>query len=286
MVSLCLVPKACSIIRCLSFSGEPVRRKAGVLVDAFLVPVVVVLFFSTLVRSTFGFGDALISMPLLSLFLPIQTVAPLVAFVSITTSILIVARDWRAVDWRSAGHLIFSAAFGIPLGLFWLKRADESLVKLLLAATILSFSLFSLSSPKGFVLKTDRSIWLFGFWSGVFGGAYNAFGPPLVIYGTLRQWSPEQFRATIQGYVLPIGAFMITGHFLAGFDPVVLQYYVVGAGFLVVAVWLGRKIHSRFQGPAFRRSIFFLLILVGSLLATQAVLSRAPVLQDKHFPIP
>jgi hypothetical protein len=28
-------------------------------------------------------------------------------------------------------------------------------------------------------------------------------GPPLVIYGALRRWTPERFRATLQGYFLP-----------------------------------------------------------------------------------
>ena len=28
-------------------------------------------------------------------------------------------------------------------------------------------------------------------------------GPPLVIYGALRRWSPQHFRATLQGYFLP-----------------------------------------------------------------------------------
>ena len=40
----------------------------------------------------------------------------------------------------------------------------------------------------------------FGFFAGILGGAYNTNGPPVVIYGSLRKWSPATFRATLQGY--------------------------------------------------------------------------------------
>jgi hypothetical protein len=52
-------------------------------------------------------------------------------------------------------------------------------------------------------------------------------GPPLVIYGTLRQWSPEQFRATRQGYFLPAGLLGVGGFWLAGlWTPAVTRDYL------------------------------------------------------------
>ncbi|MHC5056799.1 MAG: TSUP family transporter [Planctomycetota bacterium] len=55
-----------------------------------------------------------------------------------------------------------------------------------------------------------------GFCAGVLGGAYNTNGPPIVVYGTMRGWEPERFKATLQGFFLPTGAFIIAGHALSG----------------------------------------------------------------------
>ena len=48
-----------------------------------IIYLLVVLFISTLVRATFGFGDALIAMPLLALVINIKIVTPLVAIIAI-----------------------------------------------------------------------------------------------------------------------------------------------------------------------------------------------------------
>src|SRR5262249_25397617 len=72
-----------------------------------------------------------------------------------------------------------------------------------LPVTIIVFSTYCLAGRRRFELKDDRLAWLFGFTGGVLGGAYGMNGPPLVVYGSLRHWSPEHFRATLQGYFLP-----------------------------------------------------------------------------------
>ena len=55
-----------------------------------------------------------------------------------------------------------------------------------------------------------------GFCAGVLGGAYGMNGPPLVIYGAMRRWSAQHFRATLQGYFLPASIIGMGGYWLAG----------------------------------------------------------------------
>ena len=75
-------------------------------------------------------------------------------------------------------------------------------------------------------LTDDRQAWLFGLSAGVLGGAYGMNGPPLVVYGALRRWSPEHFRATLQGYFLPASVIGMIGYWAAGlWTPSVSRYY-------------------------------------------------------------
>jgi uncharacterized membrane protein YfcA len=53
-------------------------------VNTLVIHVIVVVFVATLIRSSFGFGEALVAVPLLALRMPIQVAAPLAVLVSIT----------------------------------------------------------------------------------------------------------------------------------------------------------------------------------------------------------
>ena len=46
-------------------------------VDGTILPILAVIFLATLIRSAFGFGEALVAVPLLSLLIPVEQAVPL-----------------------------------------------------------------------------------------------------------------------------------------------------------------------------------------------------------------
>jgi hypothetical protein len=84
------------------------------------VCVLFILFVATLIRSAFGFGEALVAVPLLAFFVPLGVAAPLAVLVSITVAAIVVVQDWNKIHLESTGWLVFSTLFGIPLGLLLL----------------------------------------------------------------------------------------------------------------------------------------------------------------------
>src|SRR5690242_7738588 len=106
--------------------------------------ILAILFFATLIRAMLGFGEALIAVPLLALLMPIDQAAPLAVLVSITIALVILALDWRQVHFRSAGSLLISTLFGIPIGLWMLSAVPEAVVKTILAIVIAAFSIYAL----------------------------------------------------------------------------------------------------------------------------------------------
>jgi len=194
-----------------------------------------VIFLATLVRSTFGFGEALIAVPLLALVIPVKVAAPVAALVSVTVAAIVVVQDWRDVQTRSAGWLVVSTIFGIPIGLLMLTRVPEPIVKGVLGVVIIAFSVRGVRS-RAWRLATDRGAWMFGFAAGVLGGAYGMNGPPLVVYGSMRGWSPAEFRATLQGYFLPASAIGMAGYSLIGlWTPEVTRLYLASLPGVLVA---------------------------------------------------
>ncbi|MGH9144829.1 MAG: TSUP family transporter, partial [Vicinamibacterales bacterium] len=107
------------------------------------------IFIATLIRSTLGFGEALVAVPLLALRIPVGVAAPLAVLVSIAVAGVVVVQDWRGIEIQAAAGLILAALFGLPLGILLLARTDDHVVKVLLGSLIVAFSLYSLSTDRG-----------------------------------------------------------------------------------------------------------------------------------------
>ncbi|HZL27393.1 MAG TPA: sulfite exporter TauE/SafE family protein [Acidobacteriaceae bacterium] len=236
--------------------------------------VLLIAFVATLIRSTFGFGEALIAVPLLALILPIEVAAPVAVLLSITIAAVVVVQDWRKIHLRSTGWLLAPTFVGIPAGIWLLKSAHHDLVKAVLALVIVAFSgYFSLgrNPPR---LEKDSHAWLLGcgFFAGILGGAYGMNGPPLVIYGAMRRWSPQHFRATLQGYFLPASIVGVVGYWLSGlWTAAVTHYFLIALVAAVPAIFLGRVLNHRLRGDAFLKYVHAGVVTVGIVLLVQAV---------------
>jgi uncharacterized membrane protein YfcA len=248
--------------------------------------VLAVIFLATVIRSGFGFGEALIAVPLLALVMPVEVAAPLAVLFSITVAVIVLIQDWRKVHVQSAMWLVVSTLFGIPLGLFLLTTVEEAIIKAILAVCIIGFSVFCLAGRVRLELRNDKLVWAFGFIAGILGGAYGMNGPPLVVYGSLRRWSPEHFRATLQGYFLPASIIGTCGYWWTGiWSRDVNHYYVVSLPVALAAIFLGRWINRRIKAEAFIAYVHVGLIVIGSILLVQSIWQeKRPILvQDETF---
>jgi len=242
--------------------------------DAATLQVLAVVFLATLIRSAFGFGEALFAVPLLALFIPLKVAAPLAVLVSITIAAVVVAQDGRKIHLRSTGWLVGATLAGIPVGLLLLTSSHQQAVKIALAIFIMVFAVYSLVGSRPPELKRDSKAWLLGcgFLAGIFGGAYGMNGPPLVIYGAMRRWSAQHFRATLQGYFLPASIIGMGGYWMAGlWVPAVTHYYLLCLPVILPAVWLGRVVNHRMHGEAFLKYVYAGLAAIGVVLLAQSL---------------
>ena len=229
--------------------------------------IILIVTGSAFVRSFFGFGLALTAMPLLALVTTLQVATPLAAMLGTTIGFLILWRNWREVDVRAAWKLVLSSCVGIPFGLIVLKTAPDALVKGILGVIIMAFGAYSLFQPKLIALGQRNWAYIFGFIAGIMGGAYNTSGPVVILYGTMRRWTPPQFRASMQGYFVPTGTFIFLGHGVSGlWTPWVLQLYLLTLPTVLIAYALGEKYNGRVSADRFEQLLYIILIIIGFLL--------------------
>ena len=232
---------------------------------------------ATLIRSAFGFGEALIAVPLLAFCIPLGVAAPLAVLVSITVAGIIVVQDWKSIHLGSTFWLVLSTLFGIPLGLLLLMSSHQKIVKATLALIIMAFSTYSLIGRTPLELRRESRFWLLacGFCAGVLGGAYGMNGPPLAVYGAMRRWSAQNFRATLQGYFLPASLIGMGGYWLAGlWTSTVTHYYLISLPVTILGVFLGRVINHRLRGEVFLKYLYIGLASIGALLLVQTITDR------------
>lgn len=231
--------------------------------------ILIISFVASLVRSTLGFGESLIAVPLFLLFLPVEIAVPLSVMLSIVIALVVVIQDHKNIHFESAKWLIIYAIPGIPLGIAILIYGNDVIIKVGLGVLIIIYSLYSMFSKSSAILKRDNKIWLFacGFLSGVFGGAYGLNGPPLVVYGNLRQWSPKHFRATLQAYFLPVSILSVLGYFAKGLITTeVTTYFTISLITTIPAIFLGRYLNHRLKNDSFFNYVYGGLAVIGMVL--------------------
>jgi uncharacterized membrane protein YfcA len=224
------------------------------------------LFLCAFMRSAVGFGDALLAIPLLGMIMPLSTASPVVALAGFTMSLSIVVANQKTVDVQSAWRLIVASLVGIPFGVFLLQTAPERVVKCVLGLVLVLYGSYNLLTPGVPHVPHEKYAVPFGLLAGVLGGAYNTSGPPVVIYGTLRRWPPEYFRATMQCYFFCTSLATIASHAVASLlTPLVFELFLWALPGIGVGIYVGGKVHRMIPKQVFSRVLFSILVVIGVL---------------------
>lgn len=211
-------------------------------------------------------------MPILVSFLGISTASPLIALVGVALNGIIVAFSWRKILWKAAWRILLASTLAMPLGLWIILYAPEKAVKLVLGIFLILYGLYSLLPTPLPTLKNDRWAYFFGFLGGILGSAYNVNGPPVLIYGTMRRWPPEVFRATLNGYFFPSGIIVIIGHCIGGlWTGEVWTLFLWSLPALLIATWLGTLLNRKLDPTRFNRVLYVLIFGIGLLFTLTAI---------------
>ncbi len=242
--------------------------------DPLLVPLlfVILVFFSAFQQTVSGFGFALFLMPLATIVFGLRTAASLVALDAVTLYAINLFRYRNAVNGRQVWRLGTAAALGAPIGVWVLVNANEVIVKWLLGLLLIGYAAYSLAKPFALHVESDQWGYLAGFLGGCLGGAYNVPGPPIVIYGALRGWDKDEFRAVLQAIFLVSGTIAVASHFIAGrVTPDVRSLYATSVPGLLfgigAAAWADRHVNR----PRFRVLVSAMVLVMGVATILEAV---------------
>ncbi len=228
-----------------------------------IVILVIVVLASSLIQGMAGFGSALVSMSILTFFLPVKTATPLVLMNGVFVNIIIFLRLKQKFRFSKLLPLLVGSLIGIPVGIYGLILMPETVIKAILAVLIALYAIFSLVYRNH--TFNIRSWWgyFFGFLSGTLGSAFSTNGPPAVIYAILRDWGKSDIMVTLQAYFVISGLIIMAAHGINGLITLtVLKYWVLLIPIQLAGVFIGMRIFNRINQVVFRRIIYIMLIIL------------------------
>ncbi len=237
-----------------------------------LAIVVSLMFMYTFVGIVAGFGGALTTMPLVTLMIPVRMASPISVTVGTATALYAAFLDRKSVDWKSAAVLIIASFVGIPFGIYILKYAPDYVMKGILGVFLVIYSLYSLF-VKG-LPKYDRK-WLpipFGFLAGGLGAAFSTNGPPVVIYGQLRDLNKSAFRGTLNAFFAANNVGIVIGMLTSDILTVdTIKIVILSLPAMLIGWLVGQLVHKKLSKEFFQKVVYVLLILSGLALLKGAL---------------
>lgn len=239
--------------------------------------IVGIALFGALTRTIFGFGEALVTMPLLALAgVNLQSSTALIGALGLIVAVPAVIRFRSHIDVAIVRRLVVGSLLGVPIGLALVKWLPATIVEHLLGVFLIGYGSYSLwrdyhpvANAKAH-LTNPRFDYLAGAVSGALGSAYNSHGVPIVIYGTLKKWPVDELRGILQAHFVCVGLLVVMGQASAGFwNFSVVKLLLIIVPLLVIVVPFGNWVASKIAPDRLVRYIFGLLVVFGGLLLTR-----------------
>ena len=230
----------------------------------------------TLIQSGLGFGFALFFVPVASLFVaPREAVAVSLLLSSLASAgMYLEARPRTSL--REIAPLVVGALLGTPVGLVVLLRADETMLRLLVAAAVFVSVVTNLVAGKGHTheARPDPLIrqGAVGVLGGVIRGATSMGGPPIVLYQHWIGGGAGRIRGRLFAYFFWMGMPAMLMVIPTGlFTRDVVRDCALALPALAVGVVVGRLIRPHLNEVWFGRLSMLLLAATSAFAAWGAV---------------
>lgn len=225
-----------------------------------------------MVQGSLGFGFAIISVPLLSLLLPLKTIVPVVVFSSLIINIIIVLNTKKHLKICQIKVMIIFGLLGIPLGVYGLKNLDPDLLKVIIGILIIVTSLIMVRGFKINFKSLKLSYGIAGFISGILNGSLSMSGPPIVLFLSNEGYDKNELRANIAfyGIVLNIITFIIffINDLLTKDMLGILSFNIFA---LILGSFTGVYLASKIKDEHFRKLVLILLMFVGIITVLKSI---------------
>jgi uncharacterized protein len=216
-----------------------------------------------------GFGISAILMSFLPLILPLSTVIPLVAIISLVATGIVAWKTKTIGLSKYLWPLLVGSLVGVPLGLVFLQIISEAVLTLVLGGLLIIYVLFNLFFKGRRFLGAGRiGGLLMGVLAGFFDASFNVSGPLVGMYLLSNDnLSKYENKDLITTYMFLTGLVIVAGHAIFGrLNREVSYYSLLSLPFLFLGIWVGQKLFAKTSSLWVKRIIYAVVFLSGVLI--------------------
>lgn len=219
-----------------------------------------------LVKSTTGFGENLVMIPLLSLMLDLKVVLPLTLTIVLVADAYLLYSFHRDIHWQAFWRFLVPAIPGVLIGAWGLQSIQSDLLEPVLGILIMLYAFTVLIGPVS--NSSGKPSPFLNYTAGLLGGGLSGLlgigGPPVIAYLNHLNIPKHVFRATCVMTFLSFDLFRLGTYSWQGYFT--WDIFLYGLSLIPVFVagsFLGMKLHNSLNETWFQKMVAVLLFWVG-----------------------
>lgn len=223
-----------------------------------------IMFLAGLVQGATAFGIAVISLPVLVLFIDPKTAVPIIILHAIVCVSVLLIKQWKNVNLGHIWPLIVASVIGIPFGTFILISLNVNILKIIIGSLsiLVAIVMFKGITKK---VKNERLAFLpIGFSAGVLSGSTGMSGLPVILFLTYQKLSKQKYLATIAAnyFILNIATALYFGTSdLLTKTTLSYAFYLLPA--TLIGLFIGFAICDKVDNKLFRKIVLFFVTISG-----------------------
>ena len=242
----------------------------------FLIVFSIIIFFSSLVHGSIGFGFPMIATPLLAMVTDMKTA---ILYIAIPTLLINLISIFSEGNFLQAVKRFYPLALigmiGSAIGTQILIYSSSELFKLLLAFSIFLYLFIQKFKIQMHWIREKKiiSMVVFGLFAGIIGGLTNVMASILIIYSLeSKHTKKEVIQSTnlcfLFGKVIQIVLFTLHGSFNQELLTISFNSLVVVA----VAMFIGLKVKDKIPQESYKKVVKIVLFLIACVLVFQTII--------------
>ncbi len=235
-----------------------------------LVIIYATFFAASFVKGITGLGFAILTLPVVTSFIPIHQAIPLILIPSFASNIIIIIQTGRLAQSVKRFWLLYISAFpGLYVGVHLLSVMGNQVSRIALGASAIIYAVLMLFNIQVSVPRGQEKYYSFpiGLANGVINGLTGTQVMPMLPYLlALNQDMNGLINAINLGFTLSGIVLIFFLHTFNLFDPDVIVYSVFAIIPASVGIFLGSILRRHLSEEKFRLSVLILLIVIGSIM--------------------
>jgi uncharacterized protein len=222
----------------------------------------IVVYFSGIIRGYTGFGSALLTVPALAiLFGPVQAVA-IEILIEIPVSIGLLPTAYKNFEKKTVVPILIAFLIFVPLGTFLLILIDPNIVKVIISLFVL-FSVYLLSQQSQIKsLVSVKANYVIGALSGLTQGLTGMAGPIFATAILAKGDNSLITRANIVMLSAAIIGLSVTSFFIFGLiTNQTIFYALMASPAILLGAWTGSVLFEKYSSKNFKTVMLCVLIV-------------------------